>query len=250
VFIDGFSAMILPMKFIKFIIALLLLPTTVALTQSLYSLTLHQADVTHALFSPLTYGLITGLLLLLILPSPVRTYVLGHELTHALWGLCMGARVGKINVTKNGGHVELSKTNFLITLAPYFFPFYTILLIALYALGNLFINLQPYHNLFLFLVGATWAFHLHFTLHMLANRHQPDITEQGRLFSYTIIYCFNLFTLIIWMIGVGPLTLHTARHQLTDDLHTSYQWTGQQIEASARKIEQYQQWQRWKKIIP
>jgi hypothetical protein len=110
------------MKFIKFIIALLLLPTTFSLTKSLYSLTLHQADAANTLFSPLTYGLISGLLLLLILPSPIRTYVLGHELTHALWGLCMGARVGKINVTKNGGHVELSKTNFLITLPPIFFP--------------------------------------------------------------------------------------------------------------------------------
>tara|TARA_E500000075_G_C6964781_1_gene307342 strand:- start:644 stop:1396 length:753 start_codon:yes stop_codon:yes gene_type:complete len=249
-FIDRTSATVPYMKFLKFIIALLLLPATVALTKTLYALTMQQADLSHPLFSPLTYGLVSGLLLLLILPNPIRTYVLGHELTHALWGLCMGARVGKINVTKKGGHVELSKTNFLITLAPYFFPFYTILIIALYAIGNLFTDLHPYHNLFLFLVGITWAFHLHFTLHMLANRHQPDITEQGRLFSYTIIYSFNLITLMIWMICVGSLTLRETRHQLTHDLHNSYHWTTQKIETGIQKLEQYQRWQRWKNIIP
>ena len=60
---------------------------------------------------------------------PVRAYVLGHELTHAIWGLMFGARPSDLRVGQNGGSVKLTKSNLLITLAPYFFPFYTFLVV-------------------------------------------------------------------------------------------------------------------------
>ena len=52
------------------------------------------------------------------LPHPVRTYVLGHELTHAVWGLLFGAVPSSLKVGERGGSVRLTKTNMLITLAP------------------------------------------------------------------------------------------------------------------------------------
>ena len=40
-------------------------------------------------------------------PHPVRTYVLGHELTHALWGLAFGGRASGLKVGSRGGSVVL-----------------------------------------------------------------------------------------------------------------------------------------------
>ena len=64
------------------------------------------------------------------LSHPVRAYVLGHELTHALWGLLFGARPSDLRVGATGGSVRLTKSNMIITLAPYFFPFYTFVVIV------------------------------------------------------------------------------------------------------------------------
>ena len=198
------------MKPLKLIIAIILLPTIVAVTRTLYWLmTEHVPPANaHPLFSPLTLGFIGGLLLLFFLPRPIQTYVLGHELTHALWGILMGARIGKIKVSKRGGHVELSKTNFLISLAPYFFPFYTTLVIVIYCLISLFFSVEAYHKLFLSLVGITWAFHLYFTIQMVMTR-QPDITQNGHIFSFIIIYNLNLIILVVggsaWVQAHSPI---------------------------------------------
>ena len=122
---------------------------------------------------------------------PVRVYVLGHELTHALWGLLFGARPSKVRVTKSGGSVLLTKTNFLITLAPYFFPFYTVVVILLAVLVSLFVRQLPLLPAWTFAVGFTWAFHVLFTLGTLSE-HQPDIARYGRLFSWTFIFLVNV----------------------------------------------------------
>jgi hypothetical protein len=239
------------MKALKLLIAIILLPTTVAVTQTLYRLLIEQAQPsnTQILLSPLTLGFVSGLLLLLVLPRPTRTYVLGHELTHALWGILMGARVGKIDVSKKGGHVELSKTNFLISLAPYFFPFYTGLVIAIYFLASLFISVETYHTLFLSLVGITWAFHFHFTIQILMTR-QPDITQNGRLFSYIVIYNLNIITLAIWLICMGPSTFSIGFDYLYNETLSSYQSSFEHIHYLIQKIQAYARIQQWKKIIP
>ena len=137
-----------------------------------------------------------------VLPRPIRTYVLGHELTHALWALLMGGRVGKLSVGKSGGHVELTRTNFVITLAPYFFPFYTVLIIAIYYLSGIWFDVEAYRTWWLAGVGFTWSFHITFTIQMLSER-QPDIQEHGRIFSYLVIYIMNLLVIGAWMILIG-----------------------------------------------
>ena len=47
-----------------------------------------------------------------------------------MWGLLFGARPSDVRVSASGGSVRLSKSNLLITLAPYFFPFYTFVVIV------------------------------------------------------------------------------------------------------------------------
>jgi hypothetical protein len=79
----------------------------------------------------------------------------------------MGGRVSRFKVGREGGHILTDKNNFLIALAPYFFPLYSILVLALYGALSLFVNLQPYGRLLYAVIGGTWAFHLTFTCWMI-----------------------------------------------------------------------------------
>jgi hypothetical protein len=117
----------------------------------------------------------------------------------------MGAKIGQIKVGRTGGSVTLSKSNFLITLAPYFFPIYTCLIIAIYSLCSLFFDLTSFHQIYLICIGLSYAFHLFLTIEVLTHR-QPDVTEHGYIFSYTIILIFNVIFLLIWEISTGPMT--------------------------------------------
>ncbi len=117
-------------------------------------------------------------------------YVFGHELTHALWAWLFGGRVKKMKVTSGGGHVIVTKTNFLITLAPYFFPLYAVIIIAIFAAGHWIWGWQKFLVYFDLLLGAAYAFHVTLTFHTLQTQ-QSDITSQGYLFSGAIIFLGN-----------------------------------------------------------
>lgn len=213
------------MRSLKFLVGLALLPCCWAITRTLLALVRAVQPDSFAGVSDTTWALVIGfclwVLLYLTLPRPVRTYVLAHELTHALWGLVMGARVSRMKVSGKGGYVQLSKTNFLITLAPYFFPFYTVLVLAGYGLLSLFFDLSTYRLFFLGLVGLTWAFHFTFTLSTL-REHQEDIREGGRLFSYTVIYFLNLVALCLCIVSVGRPTLEDGLAQWNRDFRSTW----------------------------
>jgi len=145
---------------------------------------------------PLLAGAACWLVIFLLLPKPMWIYVFGHELTHALWAWLFGAQLKRIKVTSNGGQVVLSKTNFLIVLAPYFFPLYAALLIGAFALGNLIWNWRAFLVWFHLLLGAAYAFHVTLTFHALRTR-QSDVTSQGYLFSAVIIFLGNAGVLLV-----------------------------------------------------
>jgi len=179
------------------------------------------------IFLPLCWaGFLVSVLGFFLLPQAFRTYVLGHELTHALWGMLMGAKVGKMKVGKEGGHVMLSKSNFLVSLAPYFFPFYTAVVIAVWCVLGFFFDVSPYEAWWLMAVGMTWGFHVTFTVYMLSQR-QPDVVENGRLFSYVIIYLANLFFVALWLIALGVPTFKAATQSLSAETISAYRavWT-------------------------
>ncbi|QBG46489.1 hypothetical protein EGM51_03420 [Verrucomicrobia bacterium S94] len=219
-------------KFIKMLIGIGLLPLCWAVSTAIYAL--YQDSVSTAPTHPqeiwaLPIGFAVWVAIYFILPRPVRTYVLAHELTHALWALMMGSRVGGMKVGKDGGHVELSRTNFLITLSPYFFPFYTVIVIAVYYLLSLSLDVEPYRIWWLAGVGLTWAFHVTFTISMLAEQ-QPDVQEHGRIFSYAVIYIANLLVIGLWMVLVGTPQAATFRDLLKDDTVAVYSYTWQYIQ--------------------
>ncbi len=209
-------------KFIKLLIGLIFLPLCWAASRTLFFLlqTLPAGASGWADWA-LPVGFLISVLGFFLLPQAFRTYVLGHELTHALWGMLMGAKVGKIKVGKEGGHVMLSKSNFIISLAPYFFPFYTGVVIALWCGIGIFCDPSAYTAWWLTLIGLTWGFHVTFTVYMLSQR-QPDVVENGRLFSYVIIYLANLFFVALWMILIGDPTFKSAAQSLSAETVAAY----------------------------
>ena len=123
--------------------------------------------------------------------KPIFTYVVGHELTHALFAMLFGGAVKSFQASERGGRVILTKSNFLITLAPYFFPVYTFLALALYGAALVAGVRGGMIDALIFLCGATFAFHLILTLIFLRT-DQNDIREEGAVFSYPLIYLFNV----------------------------------------------------------
>ncbi len=189
-------------KWIKFIIALLLLPACIGAARTLW-LVLRAGYGADTVWVPLLAGAACWVVIFLVLPKPMWIYVFGHELTHALWAWLFGGQVKKMKVSSKGGHVVISKTNFVIALAPYFFPLYAVLLIALFVLGNLIFGWHHYLVWFHLLLGAAYAFHITLTIHVLQTS-QSDITSQGYLFSAVIIFLGNTGVL---MFGVPLLTM-------------------------------------------
>ena len=53
-------------------------------------------------------------------------YTLGHEAIHVIATWLCGGHVTSFSVSKWGGNVSTSKTNFFIELSPYFVPIYTV----------------------------------------------------------------------------------------------------------------------------
>ena len=181
-------------KWIKFIIAILLLPVCAGAARALW-LVLCASGGADVVWVPLLAGAACWVVIFLLLPKPMWIYVFGHELTHALWAWLFGGQVKKLKVSSAGGHVVVSKSNFLIVLAPYFFPLYTALVFAVFAIGHLFWDWWNYLVWFHLLVGATYAFHVTLTWHVLKTR-QSDITSQGWLFSAVIIFLGNIGVLL------------------------------------------------------
>ena len=182
-------------KWIKFVIAILLLPVCIGAGSALWKVvrTSGSADTTWV---PMLAGAGCWLVVYLLLPKPMWVYVFGHELTHAVWTWVCGGRVKQFKATADGGHVIVSKTNFLIALAPYFFPLYAALTVTIFVVGHLFWNWEHYVVWFHLLLGAAYAFHISLTWHIL-SRKQTDITEQGYLFSAVVIFLGNVGVLLL-----------------------------------------------------
>jgi hypothetical protein len=162
---------------------------------------------------PIAAGAACWLVIFLLLPKPMWLYVVGHELTHAIWVWLFGGSVRKFKATSGGGHVVVDKTNFLIALSPYFFPLYAILVVIVFLAGHLIWGWKDFFVWFHLLVGAAYAFHVTLTAHILKTE-QSDITSHGYLFSAVVIYLGNV---VVLLVGLPLLTAKV-------DLPTMLRW--------------------------
>ncbi len=230
-------------RLLAWFIALLLLPACWAATVALWR-TLQAALVDSAFGGQVSlqwWALIGGAAayaLWHMLRPPEFLYTFGHEMTHLLFAFLMGKRVGRLEVSKRGGAVSLSGTNPFITLAPYFFPLVTAIVLA----GGEFITWVAGDGRFrpsvAFLVGATLAFHGGMTWRTLRTA-QPDIARSGWLFSCVLIYLMGVLAVggAIVTAANGPAALvRLARAVGVEALRTYYWSGGVLIEVTGRAI--------------
>jgi hypothetical protein len=211
-------------NFFRLLLGLALLPACWAITRCLFAAIITAGEATAGITAEsiaLLGGVAAFALAWTALSHPVRAYVLGHELTHALWGLAFGSRPSDLKIKATGGSVRLTKTNMLITLAPYFFPFYTFIVIVCALVTYAFLRPLPFLPLWMFLIGFTWAFHILFTIQTLTHR-QPDITLYGRVFSWVFIYIVNIAIVLLWLAATTPLTFSQLANLLLTSTSSAY----------------------------
>lgn len=183
-------------KWVKFLLGILLLPVCLATAQALWRL-LFASVSADRVWLPMLAGAACWVVIFLLLPKPMWVYVFGHELTHVVWTWIFGGQVKRFKAASDGGHVVTTKSNFVIALAPYFFPLYALLVVAVFFIGDLFWDWRRgYLTWFHLLLGAAYAFHVTLTWEILKTR-QSDITSQGRLFSAAVIFLGNALVLIV-----------------------------------------------------
>jgi hypothetical protein len=182
-------------KWCKSIIAILLLPVCLGAVRALW-MVLRASGQETTIWAAVASGAACWMVIYVLLPKPMWIYVFGHELTHALWTWLFAGRVKAIKVRSSGGHVIVTRNNFLVALAPYFFPLYVVLVVLAFAAGNLLWDWLPYVIWFHLLLGAAYAFHLTLTWHILRTE-QSDITQHGYAFSAVVIFLGNIGVLLI-----------------------------------------------------
>lgn len=122
-------------------------------------------------------------------------YVLGHELTHAIFVWLHRGKVTEFHVSADGGYITTNKTNLIIALSPYFVPFWAVVAATCYGSLRHFAGLsQEWDRVLYGLLGITWTFHMVWTLWMIP-RDQPDLKENGTYLSLVVIYLANLLVL-------------------------------------------------------
>jgi Peptidase M50B-like len=213
-------------KWVKMIVAVLLLPVCLGAMSALW-LVVQKSGQADTIWVAALSGAACWVVIYLLLPKPMWIYVFGHELTHAVWAWLFGGQVKKFRASAGGGHVVVTRSNFLIALAPYFFPLYAALLLAIFGVGHLVWDWQRYAIWFHLLLGAAYAFHVSLTWHVLQTR-QPDVTQQGYLFSAVIIFLGNISVLLV---GIPLLTANV-------DVLTALGWwlkcTGEVLQRAAK----------------
>jgi hypothetical protein len=144
-------------------------------------------------------------------------YVLGHELTHAVFVVLYRGKVTDFHVSAEGGYITTNKSNWVIALSPYFVPFWSVVCATIYAILRYAVGLPPEWDRLLYAVmGVTWTFHLIWTLWMIP-RDQPDLKENGTFLSLVIIYFANVLVL------AGLLCL-AARSPVHDIREFAIEW--------------------------
>ncbi len=192
---------------------LLLLPLLVimvfALMVQLYRATPAMGQSSFWLSEPVWFTLVgvAGFTSLMVakLAEPLLAYiyVLGHESTHAVAALLSFGKINAFKFNMDGGYVETDADNIFIALSPYFVPFWMLVWMLSLWLGNLCCPFDAYEPWFYGGMGFWWAFHLYWTIWVIP-REQPDMLENGLLFSMLVILLMNIGVLlgILWCFGV------------------------------------------------
>lgn len=208
-------------KGIYLLIGFLLIPSCLGVAYSTLGQIIHSGDFRQTIVF-FFIGFASYLTFFIAFRKPLRAYIIGHELTHALWVFLFRGKVREIRLSKQRGQIKATKSNTLIALAPYFFPLYTIALMAAYSLASIWMNFGNYYRLVVAALGFTWSFHLLLNIFII-QRGQEDLRISGSFFSLVLIFLFNviIFGLIMCFVSEG-VTLKSYLSQLTKDVVSFY----------------------------
>lgn len=218
------APLVIPVTWLNTVLGILLLPLTVVTTLTFFS-SFADAAVDRGVWRTAPFwffcwGLLIWVAVFAAGFRPRFLYVLGHELTHALFVIICGGRIHDLRVNERGGHVVTDKNNLLISLSPYFVPFWTLVVTALYGLAWMIWDLGPTHHgvwlghgefswdwVLFFAIGYTWGLHLTFTVWAI-TQNQPDLRQNGTFFSLIFVYFINLVLISGLLVAASPeLTL-------------------------------------------
>ena len=194
-------------RLLKLFIALLLLPTAVltfAQTVRILLTVLGQLSAAVSfvaglvVYSGIHYGYYNF----------SRPYVFAHEMTHALAALVCGCRIKDVSIGHDSGYVKMDRCNAFVVLAPYFVPAYVLAAALVYVIADLFVDVSPYRQVFLFVIGFFTAFHFIQTFKTLFEADQPDLKlAGGKVFSVVMITLANLVVLAVVLKALFPETV-------------------------------------------
>lgn len=124
-----------------------------------------------------------------------------HELTHSIFALATFHKVTGFKATaSNGGYVTYSGVgggNWLITIAPYFFPTLSALVLVV-----MYLSPTQSHSILLGIFGFSMAYHMHSTWHE-THYEQTDLKEVGFTFAWVFLPAANVF-LNIMLLSLIP----------------------------------------------
>ncbi len=195
------------MNKIRFIISILFVPLLLVLVYDFIQLFFSFAGKTNSNIVPFWIGIGFYFLFQVIFFKPMSTYVFGHELTHALAGLLSGAQIKKFKVSSNKGSVTLTKDNIFITLAPYFFPIYPILVILIYFSLAWFMDITKIYSWFLFFAGISLAFYYALTFYAI-KVGQEDMRIYGKFFSLVFVCFINIIMVVLVLAWIFPTHIY------------------------------------------
>jgi len=121
-----------------------------------------------------------------------------HELTHTLFALLTFHKIVDFKATDSfGGHMQFSGIgggNWLITIAPYFFPTFSMIIV-----GFIYLAQSQYYPTLIALLGYSIIYHIHST-YIEISIQQPDIQEVGLVFYCSILFGFHNVVMAFYLI--------------------------------------------------
>jgi hypothetical protein len=141
----------------------------------------------------------------------------------------MGGRVSQFKVGAEGGHIMTDKQNVWISLAPYFYPIYSVAVVILYGIAAFFWDMAPYTRWLFLALGVTWTFHISFTLWMIP-KGQTDLSYHGTFYSLVVIYMVNLALITgLVLIAAPQATLRGFLREFMENGAGFSNWMGAHI---------------------
>lgn len=169
----------------KILIALLCPPIAFGFGKAILDTAAHSDDLGGIVW--FVSGLISFVPIWIIFRGRLELFAtFEHEMTHVLFGLVFLKIPRSINVSHIGGSVTMIGGNFLITLAPYFFPTLSFALLLLLPAVDV-----EWFQIYSFILGASVSFHLASTKGEI-HLNQIDLRKAGLWFCSIFLPVANM----------------------------------------------------------